>query len=130
MLFYAAGGVLFMSGIVFFGTGDLDRICSFYTDRLDADIWLEQPGCTILAYDNMLFGFCERAQTDRAGIITFVYETREAVDEMADALADCLTTEPAVNEEYQIYNGFAQDPDGRTVEIQTFLHETPPISSG
>ncbi|NIQ07613.1 MAG: hypothetical protein GWO20_18420 [Candidatus Korarchaeota archaeon] len=37
--------------------------------------------------------------------------------------------EPKVNEKYQIYHFFAEDPEGRTIEFQHFLHEIPELSS-
>ncbi|MEF8883381.1 MAG: VOC family protein [Halapricum sp.] len=116
-----------MSGIVFFGTDDRDRIVEFYIGRLGFDVWLEQPGCTILQYDNLLVGFCEREEAESEGIVTVVYESRRGVDEQYDALKDVADDPPSENEPYRIYNFFGTDPDDRTFEIQTFLHETDPV---
>lgn len=116
-----------MSGIVFFRTTDLERTVEFYVDRVGAEIWLEQPDCTILRYDNLLVGFCEREEADRQGIVTVVVDDREAVDDLHERLADCARESPHDNERYQIYQFFADDPDGRTLEVQTFLHETPAV---
>ncbi len=116
-----------MSGIVFFGTESLAEIVEFYTETVEASVWLEQPDCTILQYDNMLFGFCDRPDPDVDGIITFVYETKETVDDVYDDLGERAIDEPHENERYQIYQFFAEDPEGRTIEFQTFLHETDPI---
>ena len=111
-----------MSAITFFATTDLERIVEFYVETIGADVWLEQPDCTILKYDNQLFGFCERDDPDTEGILTFVYDGRAGVDEMYDRLADRARDEPHENETYDIYQFFAGDPDGRAVECQTFLH--------
>jgi catechol 2,3-dioxygenase-like lactoylglutathione lyase family enzyme len=116
-----------MSAITFFATTDLERIVEFYTETVGADVWLEQPDCTILKYDNQLLGFCEREETDTEGILTFVADDREGVDAMHDRLADRAREEPHENEQYEIYQFFAEDPDGRTVECQTFLHPTDPV---
>lgn len=113
-----------MSGIIFFATEQLSPIVDFYLDRIGAEIRLKQPGCTILGYENMLFGFCNRDQTDTEGVLTFVHDDRRSVDTIYSKLSDIAIEEPHENEEYQIYQFFARDPDGRTVEIQTFLHET------
>ncbi|MFC4447935.1 VOC family protein [Halorussus aquaticus] len=113
-----------MSAITFFATTDSERIVEFYTDTVGADVWLEQPDCTILKYDNQLLGFCERDEADTEGIVTFVYPDRESVDAMYETLADRARDEPHENETYEIYQFFATDPDGRTVEFQTFLHPT------
>lgn len=116
-----------MTGIVFFGTADRDRVVEFYTDRLGLTVWLEQPGCTICQYDNLLVGFCERETAETDGIVTLVEDSRAAVDERYAALEDVADEPPSENEPYRIYNFFGTDPDGQTFEIQTFLHETDPV---
>ena len=116
-----------MSGIVFFGTTDRARIVEFYTERLDFSVWLEQPGCTIFEYDNLLVGFCEREASETEGLLTVVLDDRETVDAWHDRLDDVAEGPPTENEEYRIYNFFGTDPDGRSFEVQTFLHETPSI---
>jgi hypothetical protein len=113
-----------MSGIVFFGTERLDEVVAFYTETVGADVWLEQPDCTILEHGDFRFGFCERETTEDCGTVTFVYDDREAVDAMHAAVGDAARELPHENERYRIYQFFADDPDGRTAEFQTFLHET------
>jgi len=113
-----------MSGIVFFGTERLEAVVDFYVERIGASVWLEQPDCTILEYDNLLVGFCDREPADTDGIVTFVYDDREAVDGVYDRLSDVAVDEPRENERYRIYQFFAEDPEGRSVEFQTFLHRT------
>lgn len=118
-----------MSGIVFFATERHDAVVDFYTDTVGAEVWLEQPDCTILEYatgegtDAFRFGFCARDRTDDCGILTFVYDSREAVDGMYERVGDAAREPPHENERYRIYQFFAEDPDGRTAEFQTFLHE-------
>jgi hypothetical protein len=113
-----------VSGITFFGSRAHDEVVEFYRERMDADVWLEQPDCTILQYDNMLYGFCDREDADTGGVLTFVVEDRAAVDDLHDTLADVAREQPHENERYEIYQFFADDPEGRTVEVQTFLHPT------
>lgn len=112
-----------MSGIVFFGTEQHDAVIDFYTQTVGADVWLEQPGCTILDYDGFRFGFCRAEETDDCGILTFVYDSRDAVDRMHNRVGDAAREEPHENDRYRIYQFFSDDPDGRTAEFQTFLHE-------
>ncbi len=114
-----------VSGIVFFRTESHDEIIDWYTGTVGAGIWLEQPDCTILDYEGFRFGFCDRGTTDDCGIITFVYPGREEVDAMYTRIGDAARETPHVNDTYQIYQFFADDPDGRTAEFQTFLHDTP-----
>ncbi len=116
-----------MSGIVFFATETLEETVGFYESTMGASRWLDQPDCTILQYDNMLFGFCDRESAETDGTITFVYGSRADVDVMYEKLSDRATGEPVENERYQIYQFFATDPEGRTIECQSFDHETAPI---
>lgn len=114
-----------MSGIVFFSTEQREAVVEFYTETVGADVWLEQPDCTILDYDGFRFGFCQRERTDDCGILTFVYDDRARVDAMHDSVGDAALEEPHENEKYDIYQFFATDPDGRTAEFQAFLHDLP-----
>ncbi|MDZ7849348.1 MAG: VOC family protein [Halodesulfurarchaeum sp.] len=116
-----------MPGIVFFGSADREDTVAFYTERVGAEVWLEQSGCTILQYDTLLFGFCDRDGAETEGVLTFVTDTRDGVDAFYDTFADRARSKPRVNDEYDIYQFFAEDPEGRTIEFQTFLHETDPV---
>lgn len=122
-----------MSGIVFYGTENRGGVVDFYREELGAETGLEQPDCTVLRYDNFLFGFCDRDETETCGTLTFVYPDRDAVDEVherlveasdrrEDASAPSAVEAPRENERYDIYQFFAADPDGRTVECQAFLN--------
>ncbi|MBD3157644.1 MAG: VOC family protein [Candidatus Lokiarchaeota archaeon] len=117
-----------MGGIVFFRTERLSEIEEFYEERIGMNIWLEQPGCTILSYDNLLLGFCQREKAETEGMITFYYDTTEKVDDMYEKLRDIAETEPQKNQKYRIYQWFAKDPEGRDLEFQAFLHDLPDIN--
>ena len=110
---------------MFFRTEDEARVVEFYRERVGAETWLEQDGCTILRHGDLKVGFCSRGETDDCGIITFYYDDRAAVDAAYERLGDRAGDPPSVNEQYDIYQCFAADPDGRTVEFQTFLHPLP-----
>jgi predicted lactoylglutathione lyase len=116
-----------MAGIIFFKTQQLDLLRSFYVDQIGMEVWLEQADCVILRSGNMLVGFCQRDQTDTCGMITFFYKTREEVDQMYEKFKECSLQPPRKNDKYRIYHCFVQDPDGRSVEFQQFLHPTPSI---
>lgn len=118
-----------MSGIVFLKTENLDGMRQFYVERIGMDVWLEQAECVILRHGNLLLGFCEREPADRGGCCTFFYDTRSEVDDMYERFKDAAMDEPKVNERYNIYNFFAKDPEGRTVEFQSFLHDVEPYLS-
>ena len=117
-----------MHGLVFFGTADRERVVEFYTHRLGFEVWLEQDGgCTILRRANLLVGFCEAGTAETEGTVTVAVEDRAAVDALHEELADVARGRPAENEAFDIYQFFAEDPDGRAVEVQSFLHPTPPV---
>jgi hypothetical protein len=107
-------------GIVFFRSEAHDEVVEFYTGRLDADVRLSQPDCTILDYEGFRFAFCDREDAEVCGTLTFVVPSREAVDEAFERLEDRAVDRPRHNETYAIYQFFAEDPEGRTVEIQSF----------
>jgi hypothetical protein len=120
-----------MSGIVFFRTEHRSTVVSFYTDRLGFDVWLEQEGgCTILTYENLRLGFCDGDETETDGIVTVVLDDEATVDDLYGDLSDVARGPPETNEAFDIYQFFAEDPDGRTVEVQTFQHPTPSIDVG
>ncbi|MHA2069337.1 MAG: VOC family protein [Candidatus Thorarchaeota archaeon] len=116
-----------MAGIIFFRTKNLDETIQFYAERLGMIVWLEQKGCTILNHGNLLLGFCQKDVFETEGVITFFYETGNDVDKMYSELQDIATTTPVENDAYQIYQFYAKDPEGRTLEFQSFLHELKPI---
>jgi len=116
-----------MSGIVFFRTENRKQVVDWYLENFDAEVWLEQTGCTILSFEGFRFGFCDGDETETEGILTFVYDTTDEVDQVHQRLGDAVREEPHENEQYRIYQFFASDPDGRTVEIQSFLHDTPAL---
>lgn len=108
------------SGIVFFKTKDLPAITEFYQEEIGCELWLDQGGCHILKYGTMLLGFCQREIVDACGIITFVYDAKEGVDEIYQKLLPIADAPPHDNPEYRIYQFFAKDPEGRVIEFQYF----------
>ncbi|MCP4579994.1 MAG: nitroreductase [candidate division Zixibacteria bacterium] len=112
-----------MNGIVFFKTGKLDEIKLFYTGRVGCEIWMDQNDCVIFKHGNMLLGFCQRDEVDTGGCITFFYEKREEVDKAYINFKDVAIDAPKLNEKYNIYNFFARDPEGRTIEFQLFEND-------
>ncbi len=120
----ATRAVIKMPGIVFFKTKNLETLTKFYTERIGMEIWLQQPDCTIFRKDNFLVGFCQTNELETEGMLTFFFETTEKVDAIHSELADIAIGKPVENEKYSIYQFFAEDPEGRTLEFQAFLHDT------
>ena len=115
-----------MNGIVFFGTNRLEAVIDYYLDRFDAKIWLEQPDCTIIRLGTLLLGFCTRDRPDTEGTITIVTGTMAEVDALFEAIDDPDIESPIENDRYDIYHFYTEDPEGRNVEVQTFLHDIEP----
>jgi catechol 2,3-dioxygenase-like lactoylglutathione lyase family enzyme len=111
-----------MSGIFFQATENLERVRRFYVERLGFDIWLEQTDCVILRSGNLLVGFCKRERVDSSGMLCIVKPDRASVDFAYQQLNDIAEVSPVANPRYDIYHFFCSDPDGRTVEVQSFDH--------
>lgn len=107
-------------GIVFFQTKILDELTSFYIDQVGCSLWLDQGGCRIFQFGNMLFGLCQREQIDHMGMITFFYSSKEEVDKIYQKMKKRAMAEPAENSLYRIYHFYAKDPEGRNIEFQYF----------
>lgn len=113
-----------MSGIVFFSTEKLKQLKLFYRDRLGAEIWKNQGDCLIFEKNGFRFGFCTREVTENCGILTFVFDSKDKVDKAYKDLEDLAEGEPASRQpDYDIYQFFGKDPDGRTLEFQCFLDD-------
>ncbi|MCB2195445.1 MAG: VOC family protein [Bacteroidetes bacterium] len=107
-------------GIIFFQTKKIDELADFYINQVGCKLWLDQGGCQIFQFENMLFGFCQRDQVDDKGMITFYYSSRDAVDIMYQKFKTIAVDKPKDNPDYRIYHFFAKDPDGRNIEFQYF----------
>ncbi|TFG31508.1 VOC family protein [Candidatus Thorarchaeota archaeon] len=116
-----------MAGIIFFRTTMLRDIVDFYLNEMGMHIWLEQAECVILNHGNLLLGFCEGDVAETEGMITLFYPEKEDVDVKYNQLKQISTSEPRKNDKYQIYQFFAEDPEGRALEFQAFLHPIEPV---
>ncbi|PWI46765.1 glyoxalase [Candidatus Heimdallarchaeota archaeon B3_Heim] len=111
-----------MAGIVFLRSQDLEKMKFFYTS-IGSKIWIDQGDCIIFKHDNFLFGFCEGDKISKDGLLTFFYKNKQDVDDIYQRLQQQTAAKPTENTEYNIYNFFTTDPEGRKLEFQTFLHE-------
>ena len=121
-----------MSGIVFKKTKMLEEITTFYKQKLKMKLWLDQKTCKIFEKGNLQIGFCQADKAEKDGIITYYYNSKEKVDQIYKQLSKeiKILKSPQENNKYNIYQFFAEDPEGRTLEFQTFLHDTKPYLSG
>lgn len=111
--------------IHFYKVSDLQKTKMFYQDILGFSLYKDQGLCQIYEINGLgKIGFCTHhpKQTNDATCITFVYETKEEVDQMYATLKDLVVCEePHPNTQFNIYQFFATDPNGLTVEFQVFL---------
>jgi hypothetical protein len=119
-----------VSGILFLNTKDLEGIRKFYQAKIGMTLWLDQGDCIILKHGNLIVGFCKGEEKPFGGLITFFYETKEEVDEIYRVLNLNADNPPQVNEKFGIYHFYAQDPEGRRLEFQCFLHPLEPFLTG
>jgi hypothetical protein len=112
-----------MTGVVFFNTLQLDDLTEFYTQRVGAELWMDQTDCRIFRHGQFLFGFCQREESETCGILTFVYPDQDGVDQMYERFRSQALDPPRDNPRYPIYNFFARDPEGRMIEFQMFTDE-------
>ncbi len=119
-----------MSGIVFKKTKDLEQISNFYQNVIGMELWQDQDKCKIFEKGNLQLGFCEGDEIDNDGIITFYYNNKKEVDKVYNNGKLEVIEEPKENDKFNIYQFFAKDPEGRTLEFQTFLHNINPFLTG
>ena len=112
-----------MTGVVFFSTVQLEDLTTFYTERVGAELWMDQRDCRIFRHSQFLFGFCQREEGETCGILTFVYPDRESVDRMYEHFRSEALEAPRDHSRYPIYNFFSRDPEGRLIEFQMFTGE-------
>ena len=110
-----------MGQIIFYKTKNLPLISSFYQEQLNFKMWVDQETCHILKGNNLLLGFCQSDIIEKETMITFFYKTKKEVDDIYQNLFPTCPP-PKENERYNIYQFFAEDPEGRTLEFQHFLH--------
>lgn len=119
---------------MFLKTRNLDGIVHFYKETCKMTTWLDtQPGIEILQHGNLLVGFQQVSDGDISIasdlVLTFFFDSKEVVNERYESLKEMAISIPKENEKFRIYNFFAKDPDGRTIEFQVFNHELLPLVS-
>ncbi|MBN1330758.1 MAG: VOC family protein [Candidatus Heimdallarchaeota archaeon] len=123
----------FNSIITFLQTDNLKKTTEFYTEVLNCTLIIDQGLCRIFmtAYGSY-FGFCSHEFLDKeknSVCLTFICETKNEVNDWFNHLQKKnieTKDSPKENTKFRIYNFFAKDPNGITIEIQCFLHPFPP----
>lgn len=110
--------------ILFLGTKDLNRTHRFYTDLMGLSLVIDQGTCRIYQVPGGGFvGFCEHLEVCHSGrspILTFVTNQVDQVYMKLKRSGMDIPEEPVQNEKFGIYHFFVKDPQGYTVEVQSF----------
>jgi len=110
--------------ITFIYVADLARSAEFYGTGLGFTPVLDQGGCLIYEITATSYlGVCD-VRPEKVGVsgalVTFVTEDVDGWHARALEAGATIVQAPAHNEHYEIYNFFAEDPDGNRFEVQRF----------
>lgn len=108
----------------------LAELEEFYIEQIGCELWLDQGDCKLFRHGNFIFGLCDRDEAETQGMLTFFYSSREDVDRMYERFKQAAVSPPKYNERYSIYQFFAKDPEGRSLEFQYFDHPLEPHRMG
>ncbi|MFX0005274.1 MAG: VOC family protein [Promethearchaeota archaeon] len=115
----------FKEFITFLGTDDLTVTSNFYKNLLGLSLYKDQGVCLIFNINSKSkIGFCEHMQiihNKKSPILTLVTED---VDDFYIRLIKkgaSIPEKPKINQKFNIYHFFFEDPNGYTIEIQRFL---------
>ena len=118
--------------VTFLYSADLERSHRFYAEVLGIEMVLDQGVCRIYRVTGTSYvGLCSHRDPEPAGIIvTLVSDDVDGWYERLVAAGVETDGPPRHNERFDIYQFFATDPDGHTIEFQRFGPEWPgPVGS-
>jgi len=110
--------------INFYRVKDIEKTRHFYSEVLGLLLYKDQGKCLIFDTGQGKLGFCTHFpdEISKSSCITFVYESKEAVDAVFEVLkTDKVIEVPSTNEYFKIYHFFVNDPNGLKLEFQYFL---------
>ncbi|MEA2070881.1 MAG: VOC family protein [Asgard group archaeon] len=121
------------STITFLQTDKLEETTAFYEEILSCPMVVDQGLCRIFQITQESYiGFCKHEfleENEDTVCVTFVFSTKKEVDKWYEYLKKKevkIKSPPKETKRFQIYNFFAMDPNGISIEFQTFLHPFPP----
>lgn len=116
---------MFDQHVTFLYASDLAASAAFYSEKLGLELVLDQGPCQIFQIAGEAFlGICQCSENRPASpegvIVTFVSQDVDGWYERLLAAGVEMDGAPKLNPRYNIYHLFLKDPDGYTLEIQTF----------
>lgn len=121
------------AGISFLPVKDLGETRAFYTGKLGLKEVLDQGACAIFEVrTGCYWGFCTHIEPMKEANRVMLTLVTDFVDEVyTDFMKKGIQTDgvPRLNERFQIYHFFADDPDGYRIEVQQFRDSRWPRNS-
>ena len=113
--------------ITFLYSADLERSHRFYGEVLGLDMVLDQGACRIYRVTGTGYvGLCDHRPPNPPGtIVTLVTADVDGWYQRVTAAGVPTDGPPQHNERFAVYQFFATDPDGHTIEFQRFGPEWP-----
>jgi catechol 2,3-dioxygenase-like lactoylglutathione lyase family enzyme len=125
---FFVNNVLFDQQITFIYVKDLAVSQEFYEDVMGFPLMLDQGTCRIVTTCQSggggYLGYCKSKEADGDRSCLILTLVTPLVDEWYVYLKERgvpLLNPPRINPQYDIYQFFLKDPDGYTIEIQSFL---------
>jgi catechol 2,3-dioxygenase-like lactoylglutathione lyase family enzyme len=116
---------MFEGVITFLGTDNLKETHNFYHNILGLELIKDQKVCKIYKItDEASIGFCEHIEPtigEKSPIITLLCSSVDDAYEKMQKKDVQTKDAPKINEKFNIYHFFIEDPNGYTLEFQKFL---------
>ena len=108
--------------INFYTCSDLAKTEAFWK-RMGLTIYMHQKNTVIFDSGEGMIGFIESQnhQTPAYSCISLVKDTKEEIDQWYNQLKTDALDAPCIHPTAPVYSFFLKDPNGYTVEFQTFI---------
>lgn len=109
--------------IHFYKAKDLTKTLDFYKS-LGCSLFMTQPNCIVLDSGYGLFGFLQGdISNDKYSCLSFIVDSKPKVDAYYEKLKQVAISKPCLHANFPLYSCFFKDPNGYTVEVQTFIDD-------
>ncbi len=118
------GRLGFDQQVVFLSVSNLEESTKFYGETLGLRLARDQGTCRIFHLSGTSYvGVCQGTppQGSNGLTLTMVSDDVDGWYERLQTYKVKIKHSPKLNEKYQIYHFYLEDPDGYTIEIQRFV---------
>ena len=109
--------------VTFLSVNNLEKSTEFYGEKLGLRLARDQGTCRIFHVSGSSYvGVCQSDASVGSNGLTLTMVSNDVDGWYRRLLAQGVTIKhpPRLNEKYQIYHFYLEDPDGYTIEIQRF----------